>query len=749
MLCTTGIVSFAETVEKKSIEASSMERLMNLGIFAKTDINNMNLDKQVSREELAVLLVQINGQQDKLDLYKNRSPYSDVSVTRWSNPYIQIAIKMGYMNAMPDGKFHPEDKINFSVIATVFGRLLKYDTDLSGTYQDYLQKMDDLGILDGINYSTYGSITRGQLAVMILRFITETVYGTDNAFVETISNYKWVVVLGNNITDSSQDERRIVTNVGTFYLKEGMETPELGKRYIFRIKDNEIQYAALDGLEYDELSIKSFVSGEITSNNGKEVFIPAGITFYYQGKETDYGTVSDSIQSNSSMIIGYKDSKAVYGALFDPLYSDAEIVTPYTAGTNLAIKYLNLTIEKGGKFINASQIEVNDVVYRITDIWGNFGYVLVYDNTIGGKITAILPSKISPTSIEMDGTIYELDASFPKQKLSNTSVIQVGETVTAIRSSEGRVIDLIYDTVSGTDAYALVLNAYTENSTKTSDFGTPYYYVTLLHSTGGKKTYLADKSMLSYRGKLATYEVIKDGEDYDTVKLKDLSNNISGSMAINKDERIIGNSYVANGVVIFNIINTQSAEIDAEVIPFGDLPSGTLQSGKVKYIHKSGDFDDIDVMLLDNANDENIYYGIVTSKKSSVSMINEEMSSNETLTILVNGQSMTYTTDETGLYYNSVARVKVVDNKIISVNAAISAAANGNKIEAVDLTRIKINGKVYYYSNKLSIYKLTGDNNWKKLEASDLSKDKDYGSVTIYLDKAVSNAGKVAMIIIR
>ena len=66
---------FAETAKVKT-EAESMQRLMDLGIFSQTEPGKMNLSEHITREQFAVVLVLINGQQDKLDSYKNISLFS-------------------------------------------------------------------------------------------------------------------------------------------------------------------------------------------------------------------------------------------------------------------------------------------------------------------------------------------------------------------------------------------------------------------------------------------------------------------------------------------------------------------------------------------------------------------------------------------------------------------------------------------------------------------------------------------------
>lgn len=732
-------------------EQKSMQRLMDLGIFSKTDADKMYLSEPVTREQLAVVLVMINGQQDKLDLYKNTSLFGDVPASRWSNPYINVAARSGYMKAKNGNIFSPTEKVTFSSVAEILCKLLKYDDIYlpGSTNEKYLRKLDGLGILDKINYSPSAYVTRGQIALMLDRLLSTRVFGTDKKFIDTVSSYKSAIVLENGIINKNSDERQIYTDKGFFFLKDGVAVPEAGKQYHFNLKDNDIQYAALSDYQYKEYSVSSFISGTLATNSGEKVKLPAGIPYYYKGNVINYSDLSPLLEKNSSVIIAYDGDKFVYGAVFDPLKSDPEVITASMAGIPLEIKYQGQLIDKGGKYIKASQIEINDVVYRITDIWNNNPYIIVYDNMISGKITAILPNKISPVAIEIDNQLYTLDDSFPKEKLNRAEATQVGETAKLIIGADGTAVDIVTEAITGTNYFAFVLNAYTQNSVKSEDFGTPYYYATLLHSDGGKKTYQTQRSMSALRGKLVTYEVIATDKDYDTVKLKSIDTNLNQSFKVNKEERMIGDSYVANGAVLFNILNTAPAEIEAEVISFSDLPAGYLMNGRVKYIHRSGDFMDIDVMLLDDALEDNVAYGLVTSKKTDVIMLGEEIKTIETVTLLVNGQTMVYTGEETGLYTNSVARVKLSGNTIRTIQNNITASAYSEEIQAVDSSRIRINNKVYTYHKNIAVYEMVGSNKWKTLAVSDLRKGTECGTVTLFLDKPLTYGGKVVAIILR
>lgn len=359
-----------------------------------------------------------------------------------------------------------------------------------------------------------------------------------------------------------------------------------------------------------------------------------------------------------------------------------------------------------------------------------------------------MPNKASPVSIKINNTVYSLDPGFPFRKISTIGNIKVGETATAVIGPEGSIIDIIGDTAEGTDNYALVLNAYTRNSDKISEPDKKYHYVTLLHSNGHKKTYMTDSLMSLLKGKIVTYQVTAKGKDYDTVKIAEAAGSINGEFKINKDERTINDIYVANGAVLFNIISTSSEAIEASVISFSDLPSGTLAYGKVKYLHTSGDFSDIDIMLFDNVLEENIEYGLIVGKKGSVSLFGSENIFCE-LTILVNGQKLTYTCVDAGYNIYTVVKLVVKNNTIESILYKLSPEVSDSKIEAVDTNRIKMRGKVYTFNKKLTIYRQNYTLlDWTKLKTSDLDKNNRYGTVSIFTDPYTSYSGKVVLILI-
>lgn len=732
--------------------AQSMQRLMNLGIFSATEPDKMNLNQAITREQLATVVVLLNGQEDKTSLYKNSSLFSDVPASRWSAGYIGAAVKLGYMHARSDGLFHPEGAATFAEVSEIFGKLLRYkEYSLAGSYPaNYINLMANLGILDGITYSANAAVTRGQIAVMIDRLMNTKVFGDTRDFIDTVSVYKRMIILENSLVNKNADERKITTDAGVYYLDPSLDIPEAGKQYIARFKDEQIASLAQASLNYKEISVKYAASGKILTNDGTTEYLPSNVTWYYHAVQSSLDVITESLKTNSSVVIGTKDDGTGYGALFDPVYSEPRVITPGMTSSMLENLYGGKTIDRDGKYISPSQIESEDVVYEVTDIWNKNVYVVIYTDSVSGEITAILPNKISPKSIEIDGVSYPLSDDFPVEKIIGQGGLEVDERAKLLLNNDGQAVDIILEGDSDNRDFVLVLNAYDQPSTEIENYGEKLHYVTLLHADGTKKTYLTDYNEINLKGKIARYEIIKTGkkqDDYDTVKLTAFDNDKFGTVRIDKENRMLDNSTVTNDVVIFNMIdNVYGTDSVASVLKWSDLPSGYIQSGKVLYTRRVGDFQDIDVIYLNNILDQGVAYGLVTQITSTY---NPLAGTNLNIAdIMINGKHYTYTYSGDGYYVGQVLRVKFNGQEITGVDRGVSAEVTSNMVDAVDSTRVRMRGVTYNFRSDVSILKYDGKE-WKPTGTSDIIKGDNKRYITVYLDKPVNFGGKVVLITIR
>lgn len=734
-----------------SLYSQSMQRLMDLGIFSLTAPDKMDLDRAMTREQLATVVILLNGQEDKISLYKNTSLFSDVASSRWSTGYIGAAVKLGYMTSAADGLFHPTSPVSFAEVAKLFGELLRYDDyNLTGSYPyNYLNLMVSLGVFDGISYTASGSVTKGQLALMIDRLLQTKIFGGTQLFVDTVSIYKNMIILENGKINKNSDERRILTDAGVYTTDASLKMPEAGKQYVARLKNGQITKMALANMEFQNISVKYVLSGKIIDNGGQTQYLPSNLTYYYHGAPSTFDIVNANLKTNSSVAVGKKSDGTGYAVLFDPIYSDPKVITSGTTTSMLEKLYGGKTIDREGKYITASQIESDDVVYEVTDIWNQYAYVLIYSNSVSGEVTAILPNKISPKSIQIDGKDYTLSADFPIEKLIGQGSVEVDQTAKLLLSSDGQAIDILPNGDSDNRDYALVLNAYNQKSTDKEDYGINKHYVSLLLADGAKKTYWIAKDEINLKGKVVHYNVVelaKEDDDYDVVELTEIDYGSPSASRIDKENRMLDSSTVTNDVVIFNMINNiYGTDSEASVIKWADLPDGNLQSGRVQYLHKTGDFQDVDVIVFNNILDQGVGYGLVTGAQSSFSPATGLI---YTASIMINGKPYNYSYTDGGLYVGQVVRVRISGNNITGVDYSTTPAVTGTNVDAVDSTRIRMNGVTYNYKGDVSILKYNGEA-WKEAGTSEIIKGNNFHNISVYLDKPINYGGKVILVTIQ
>ena len=731
-----------------SVYIKSLNVVNSLGIMSGNESGDMEPDRLMTREEFAKVILTVSGQENKASLYQTGSLFPDVSIHRWSNGYIGAAVALGYLSGMPDGLFHPAEPVTFSRAAVTIGGLLGYgDSDLKGSWPyNYLDLLENLEILKGILYKPEDYITRKEMAVILERLLDTEMRNESGCFLEGTGLFQDIIVLENGNFRTDLDRRRILTDKGVFYLKEGINIPDLGSSFIIRSDKGIIQAVSGRDITYNQYSVKGISQGFILLNDKGSLQLPKGIPYYYNGQEVEVGSVTALLNAYSSIIIASNNEENLYGIIYDPVYSQPKIITQEMTGDMLERLYANKLLDREGRSIRPSQLEVNDVVYEISDIWKRFGYVKVIADQVVGDITAILPNKIAPASVRIEGSLYELDGSFPIRKIDGTGTIEAGQTVTLLLGENGKAVDIILSGTGANDHYAIVLHSYSEVSRKSEDYGKTMYFVNLLHTDGSIKTYFTKYDSGALQGDLVTFTIAEAGEEFDTVSLVEVNTIEQKVREVLKDERKLDESYVSDNVIIFNIIhNVYGRNSDASILKWSDLPSGKLEASKVRYIHKTGDFQDIDVLFLDNVLDEGIQYGLITDIK--LSYMGNDIQQN--ITMLIGGTQYTYvTTPVIGASAGGVLRLRMSGGGILSIERIMNPYTTTSNIQAADTSRIRVNNTTYGFHRDLAVYKLNTGNKWERVGISQLSKGESEGIVTLYLDKAPAYGGKVVMVLI-
>ncbi|WP_202707249.1 S-layer homology domain-containing protein [Sporosalibacterium faouarense] len=754
----THVVFSDDAFETKQMEAAN--HLLNLEFISGDENGNLELNKEITREEFAYIIVSITDLNERAEEMASNYLFPDVSRDRWSNGAINVVVDKGYLTGKLDGYFHPEGSLTYAEVITSLVRLYGYDdSEISGKWpESYDIKAKNIGITDGVELKNNSIITKGEVAVLVYNLLNATSKDdTDINFAESNNLFKDCIILENSNTSDMLSANEVLTDKGTFYLEDGMGSLEPGETFRLKIENDIITKAFEDLSNVKRISVEMALGNKVTyslGNYNETMTLPSKTTYYYKGEMIDYSEIQDIIEVNSSIVLSMNENGVgyEYGVIYDPVYSEPEVAMNYSLadGKLGAIKIDKDTkITRNGEIISIEQIEDENIVYEVRDIWEKNKFILVVDNKVSGEIEYILPNKLSPKSITIDGESYELSKDIDLGKISNRGVFQTNDMVTLMLGKDGKIVDISMYSSEDNSYYALVLNQYTEESISIEDFGKKQKFVKLLHTNGATKTYKINLDNKSYNGKLVKYKVLDrniddDEDDYESVSLEILKDKKPESHTIDKYEKKIDSNYFADNVVIFNLVNNiYGGDSEAYIMGWDELPNGPIEKGKVKYLNKVGDFQDVNVMFVENILDENCYQGIVT--KTTMAW-DPQNGTTYTHTILVNGNKYTTNHHVNGMSNGDVVELEMKDNRITSIQGIKYPWVESSEVQAIDSSRIKIKNEIYKFDDNIGIYYVeNGDYDMKGID--DIKSKNRHGRVKVYLDKSTKYGGKVKLLI--
>lgn len=733
----------------------AVEKLIELEIFSGYENGDFKPQDVLTREQLAKLIVKMLKLDDQVSLVEGTSKFPDVEVNRWSSGYINVAVELGYMNGKLDGNFYPQESINLAAFSTSMIRALGYtNMDLAGVWPyNYIFKANDLELLEDVTLKSSDNVPRWAAALISYRLLDKSMKTNPSlTFAEVYEYYSTHIILETNETSDTLAENEIVTDKGTFNISNLDLDFELGKKYKLSVEDNSITgYFGKEG-STTNISVDSISVNTITYNDKGQTMtmdLPSVTKYYYKGSLTSYESLSNIIQTYSSIVLCANENKIgyEYGVIYDTIYSKPQIASANKLG-DIVYEH-GMLVTKNGKMIDVSDIKKNDVVYQVNDIWGINKYIIVVDETVDGEITDILPNKISPKEIIIDNIKYQLSEDMNLNKINAKGFITIDDSVTLLLGRNGKVVDVVMTSSEDNSTFALVLDNYKEASLDIEDFGTETYFIRLLHIDGVEKTYKFNEEELGYNGKLVEYEVIKektDDDNYQTVKIEEVEYEISKEYTIDKDKRKLGENYFSDNIVIFNLVRTTfGADSTAYVMDWEDLPNGLVRSGKVKHINKTGDFEDINLMLVNNILDEDKVLGVVTKIEQSWY---PGIGITYTNTILVDGKEYITNYNIDGMYKNSIVEARINKGMITSLEKLKTPWVESVYVSAIDENRVKIKDSIYDFNENVRIYFKDYDGKLERKGIKDITPTKGYGRISVYLDESIKYDGKVSIIIV-
>lgn len=146
--------------------------LTHLGIFTGDENGNMNPDSNVTRAEIAaIILREMNVQ--VISPYNNS--FNDVDSSHWAADIIQTAYDNGIINGYEDGSFRPDDGVTYEQAVKMVMCAVNYDAyaqRMGGYPKGYLDIARDLDVMDHITGTMGEPITRGNVAKLVYNSLT-------------------------------------------------------------------------------------------------------------------------------------------------------------------------------------------------------------------------------------------------------------------------------------------------------------------------------------------------------------------------------------------------------------------------------------------------------------------------------------------------------------------------------------------------------------------------------------------------
>lgn len=186
-------VAFASTFSDVAETASYNTAIKvgtDLSFFTGYEDGTFKPEGEITRAEFAAIVVRMLGQEGQVEGAKATTMFTDVPADHWAAGYINIAVQAGVINGYGDGRFGPEDQVEYQDAITMIVRALGYEPAIgsAGYPTGYLTKAGELGLTSGVNGTNGVAINRGAVAQIVFNtldvpLMTQTGYGTFTQYV--------------------------------------------------------------------------------------------------------------------------------------------------------------------------------------------------------------------------------------------------------------------------------------------------------------------------------------------------------------------------------------------------------------------------------------------------------------------------------------------------------------------------------------------------------------------------------------
>ncbi len=144
------------------------EKLNKLGILTGDGNGNLNLDDDLKRQDMVVIISRLHKEENTAKSYPVVNKFDDFTQENsYYQSYISWAVNKKLIEGVGNNKFGFDDAVTVKQFQTVLLRALGYteEAKLSDSIPDIAKK---IGLMEGVSGLSYkDNLTRGDMAVMI------------------------------------------------------------------------------------------------------------------------------------------------------------------------------------------------------------------------------------------------------------------------------------------------------------------------------------------------------------------------------------------------------------------------------------------------------------------------------------------------------------------------------------------------------------------------------------------------------
>ncbi len=560
------VVAEEDSVSADPASNADYMLLEGLGLLADYDDGAFQLDETVSRAEFAMLMLCILGM-DEIVAKPESARFFDVPASYWAANYIEVIVKMGFMNGVSDKLFDPEGEVTLEQAAKVLTMMAGFGIlaeNRGGYPTGYLTLAAEKGITKGVTNQvlTRADVLRLMTNVLEVDCFEQYVYGSGTIqFREgmtILERYHKIRKLEGKLVSTGEvslygaplTHKNSVTINGSNYNTEEDCFPLLGQSVVYYVnEEDDIIYLMAD--RQNEVLV---VPADDINRSETRITDSGSVRFVYEGEDGDRQEIT--LPQDAAYLINNRPYAPPFRLSYIlPEDGQVKLVDGEGDGvyeTVLVDNYYTMVALRVNQYEGFITDELEGRMLR--DLTDADKTVKVIKNDREIKFSDIIEGNVLSVKESHDGTYIEIQVS--EQTVAGTAT-EVNQ-----ERKELMVDDTLYQLSSGFDYDALQL-------------GTPAtYYMDVFGKLVG-----IDRGSQSVSGYAYLFGADLEGMG-SRLKIKVLSEDGTVKILTSKADRISYNYSNTSVEEIYTALSDPAGGAKQQLIVIGTTEEGLLSSIK-------------------------------------------------------------------------------------------------------------------------------------------------------------------------